>query len=453
MKLMKVGTLSAALLLAACGSDDNGTETNNGTPVSRSVVETHFADLAHAMISDSLEAAESLLAAVNALTDGDATESELLSAQQAYEQLRLPYQQFEITRFDAENNHVTDAASGGPSEITSVDDWEGQVNAWPLDEALIDYVNAGSYTGNYVDNSESLNIINATPSTMVDGIDIGTSPITKEFLISLNEINGSEANVATGIHAIEFLLWGQDTSTGEGNLGAGERPASDFDTDECTNNNCVRRAEYLKVVTELLVDDLTAMEAQWDASTEGVTLRSDYLNRGDGLERILDSMGDMAIGELRSERMGVAVRFDSTEDEHDCFSDLTHIAIYGNALGVVNAYFGTYERLDGTYMTGPSLSDLVFQNDIQADLNLRSLLTTVQNEMQDIVNVANDGKTFDMLIGSDDESIVQEAMDALAALNEPFSEDIGNALNVAVAEIDQGTCPIGSVADDSCSAE
>ena len=37
---------------------------------------------------------------------------------------RVPYQQTEVYRF---GNRI-------------VDDWEGRVNAWPLDEGLIDYV-------------------------------------------------------------------------------------------------------------------------------------------------------------------------------------------------------------------------------------------------------------------------------------------------------------------------
>ena len=41
--------------------------------------------------------------------------------------------------------------------------------------------------------------------------------LNAELLASLNELAGSEANVATGYHAIEFLLWGQDLNdTGPG---------------------------------------------------------------------------------------------------------------------------------------------------------------------------------------------------------------------------------------------
>ncbi len=82
-------------------------------------------------------------------------------------------------------------------------------------------------------------------SLTIGGKKLDTSKITKELLAEkLQEAGGVEANVATGYHAVEFLLWGQDLNgTGPGN---GARPASDFDTKKCTNGNCARRAQYLK---------------------------------------------------------------------------------------------------------------------------------------------------------------------------------------------------------------
>jgi putative iron-regulated protein len=448
MKFAPLGVLASALLLSACGSDSD----SDAEQVTRAQVETHFANMAHAMVQDSLTASTNLKAAVTTLVATPSDEN-LIAAKAAYKSLRLPYQQFEITRFDVANNHVTVGDNGPASDggLANVDDWEGQVNAWPLDEALIDYVD-GSYTGEIPVAGTSINIINATQGALSGTIDA-------DFLIGLNEFADNGANVATGIHAIEFLLWGQDQSTGEGNLGTGERPASDYAagatcTSGATVNGsavvCTRRGQYLTAVTDLLVVDLTAMEAEWNVDTAGLTLRSDFIQRDDGLERVLDSMGDMAIGELASERMGVAILLNSTEDEHDCFSDLTHVAIYGNALGVINAYRGTYTRLDGSQMTGASISDLVKQNDAAADTNIISLLDTVDAKFQDILTAADGGKTFDMLVGSDDDSIVKEAITALDALNVPFSSDVANALNVSLQGIDEGTCAIGSAAAGEC---
>src|SRR5690606_27158372 len=103
--------------------------------------------------------------------------------------------------------------------------------------------------------------------------------ITPELLRDvLHEADGNEANVATGYHAIEFLLWGQDLNgTGpapEGRSGtpqerhAGNRPYTDFDAAQCTGGNCERRAQFLKVVTDMLVQDLQEMVGHWKAEGE-----------------------------------------------------------------------------------------------------------------------------------------------------------------------------------------
>ena len=75
---------------------------------------------------------------------------------------------------------------GGP--IDNDDDGpEGQLNAWPMDEGYVDYVEARRTAG-------SINMVAEYPQ------------ITTELLIELNEAGG-ETNVSTGWHAIEFLLW------------------------------------------------------------------------------------------------------------------------------------------------------------------------------------------------------------------------------------------------------
>ena len=51
----------------------------------------------------------------------------------------------------------------------------------------------------------------ANPSIEINGKKVDASKITPEFLSgTLQEAGDIEANVATGYHAIEFLLWGQD---------------------------------------------------------------------------------------------------------------------------------------------------------------------------------------------------------------------------------------------------
>ena len=168
------------------------------------VVKT-YADIAAAGYADSLTSAQALKTAVAALIATPSDET-LTAAKAAWLASRVPYQQTEVFRF------------GNPI----VDDWEGKVNAWPLDEGLIDYVDNNAYGGPSEENPLStLNII-ATPKFSIGGTEIDASTIAPATIRALHEADGIEANVASGYHAIEFLLWGQDLNgTGPG---AGARP-------------------------------------------------------------------------------------------------------------------------------------------------------------------------------------------------------------------------------------
>lgn len=323
-----------------------------------------YADMAHAAYNDSLDTAKALQTAVNTFVEMP-TEANLEAAKAAYKTARQPYSQTEIFRFDEGFVSKNDQRA-----IGSTDGWEGQVNAWPLDEALIDYV-GDDYAGEY--NSKD-NIINSDRIT-VGSLKEDTSSITPDLLAELNEIGGSEANVTTGYHAIEFLLWGQDNN-GVG-AGAGERPASDYQTSdgECTSGTttnadaqvCTRRGEYLQAATQLLVNDLTAMEAQWREGSDN-TLRSDLMARKDdnALRQIMYQMGSLALGELASERMQVAFVTGSTEDEHECFSDLTHLSYANNARGIQNVFNGSYETVAGESVGGYGIKQYLIDTDHKA---------------------------------------------------------------------------------------
>ncbi len=143
-----------------------------------------------------------------------------------------------------------------------VDDWEGKVNAWPLDEGLIDYV-AGAYGTESPENELYVANVIANASLTIGGKKLDTAKITKALLAEeLQEAGGVEANVATGYHAVEFLLWGQDLNgTGPGN---GNRPATDFNTKKCIERQLrAPRRNISSTVTDLLVDDLAWMAEQW----------------------------------------------------------------------------------------------------------------------------------------------------------------------------------------------
>ena len=357
----------------------------------------HYADLAHAKFEDSLTTAITLQKAVDALI-AKPTESNMAAARAAWKAARMPYQQTEAYRF---GNAI-------------VDEWEGKVNAWPLDEGLIDYV-AASYGSESDENPHYTANVVANKHFKLSGKTIDASAITKELLAdTLHEVDEVEANVATGYHAIEFLLWGQDLNgTGPG---AGTRPASDFDVNNCSWGNCDRRAAYLKAATDLLVDDLRWMTAQW--TKLGDARKALMSGSGkDGLATILTGMGSLSYGELAGERMKLGLMLHDPEEEHDCFSDNTHWSHYNDALSVKNVYTGTYTRIDGSRMSGPSLSQLVAAKDAGVDKALRASLDDTLAKMQVMVDSAEqDGVAYDQLIGEGNAAGNAKVMDAVNAL-------------------------------------
>lgn len=362
-------------------------------------VVTHYADIAHAVYEDALITAQQLQQATNDLLLTPSV-GNLQIARDAWKRSRVPYQQSEVFRF---GNSV-------------VDDWEGQLNAWPLDEGLIDYV-ASDYHYELGNEGATMNIISKTELN-VGGEKIDVTELTPELLASLNELAGSEANVATGYHAIEFLLWGQDLNGN--NPGAGNRAHTDFLVGEgCTGGHCDRRADYLRATVQLLVDDLQYMVDEW-APGQTDNYRAELLAGGaeNGLNIMLFGMGSLALGELAGERMKVALEANSSEDEHDCFSDNTHYSHFYNAQGIRNVYLGSYERVDGRQLSGPSLADLVRAKSAETDAAARAALDKTTASLQVMVDRAEavDAMKFDQMIGegnAEGEKIIREAIVAL----------------------------------------
>ncbi|GAB6386547.1 imelysin family protein [Stutzerimonas marianensis] len=405
--------LAVAISLAGCGEDKAPAEqasapqaTTQSEPAAAApetvnseaaqAVVKHYADIAHAVFSDAHSAALKLQEAIDQLL-ANPTDETLQAAKDAWLAARVPYMQSEVFRF------------GNPV----VDDWEGQLNAWPLDEGMIDYVE-GDYQHALGNPGATANII-ANKELQIGEDKIDVSEITGEKLASLNELAGSEANVATGYHAIEFLLWGQDLNGTE--AGAGQRPVSDFiEGDGCTGGNCDRRRTYLKAATELLVSDLEEMVNEWKPGADNYRASLEKESAENGLRKMLFGMGSLSLGELAGERMKVALEANSPEDEHDCFSDNTHNSHYYNAKGIRNVYLGEYTRIDGSKLTGPSLASLVEGINPELNSTLKSDLETTEAKMQVLVTSAENGEAFDQLIAPDNTEGQEKVRDAIAAL-------------------------------------
>ncbi len=361
----------------------------------KAIIKT-YSDIALAKYEDSLTTAKTLDTAIDALLATPSAET-LDAAKAAWKAARIPYQQTEVYRF---GNAI-------------VDDWEGRVNAWPLDEGLIDYVDTSYGTESDENTLYTANVI-ANTKIEIDGQEVDASKLTPEFLSgTLQEAGDIEANVATGYHAIEFLLWGQDLNgTGPG---AGERPFTDYDKANCTGGNCDRRAEYLKAASTLLVSDLQEMVDNWKEGGEARKALTDG-DDNTGLSTILTGMGSLSYGELAGERMKLGLLLHDPEEEHDCFSDNTHISHLYDAAGIREAYLGSYKRIDGSTVEGPSLSEMVKGIDPALDTEMTGKLDATVAKMEAIQARAEGGEAYDQQIGegnAEGNATVQAAIDAL----------------------------------------
>lgn len=377
-------TVSILALLTACSSEKDDFNT-------ASHVADNHVDIAYAAYSDSKDAALVLQQSVNTFI-AVPTEDNLLIAKAAYKAIRAPYQQSEIMRFDSMITVGKNLdADGGPA---SVDEWEGQVNAWPLDENHIKTIIAGS---------EVINV---------------------ELLISQNGADDNDANVTTGIHAVEFMLWGSDFNGTD--AGSGERAATDFANDgTCADSECERRAQYLSAATDLLVTDLTVMTDEWSpaAKTTSGTLAFNFVNSPLALDYMVGSMITMATDELASARMGSGLSLGDPEEEHDCFSDLSHIAIYHNFQGVKNAFYGTYQSAKYN-ISGASLAVLVSNKSTATFDVVDAALTSIEGKMLKLLEAGErevDPVKFDQIIGQSSSGveriIAESAVSELIALD------------------------------------
>lgn len=503
MKLLRLAAcIATASLMTACGggssssSDDvNADDSSITISAVEQVLETN-ADIAYAVYSDSVSTAADLQTAIsnfaNAVaayktstitmtaagvsTEYQAMQDALLAAKKAWLVAREPYGQSEVYRFRLSPIDSTD--------YTSEDGPEGDINAWPLGEALIDYVqtNTSDFDTDQIGvtaNSAGINGNGAIDKTYADSNPseniIGNTSVTIDADLLANTATADdEHDVIAGYHAIEFLLWGQDlndsgTTTdgtdrdeavkteavrdGAGTTypfaAGGERPLSDFY--ETTYGD--RRLAYLEVAAQKLVDDLTSVRDGW---AEGADYREAFTSVADEddalqkLTEILTGMGTLSEGELAGERMQIAFASNSQEDEHSCFSDNTHRDIAMDALGVANSYYGEYagydSDLDGVVdVTTNAVTDGYGLDDLLAAAgettlaaSMVSALTATRTNYEAIDAEARDGVPFDVLImdaNRDSDNPVYKTIVSLNAQSQVIAE-IAEALDIDADVVD-----------------
>ncbi len=270
-----------------------------------------YTQLVYLSYKDAYDRGLALQSAIDAFLE-DPSDSTLDAAKQAWLASREPYGQTEPYRFYGGPIDVVDEATGleGP---------EGRLNAWPLNEAHIDYVEGNPDAGIIADTSVE---------------------ITEAAIIERNSVD-DEAAVSTGYHAIEFLLWGQDVSDD----GPGARPADDYLPGDPIRE---RRGQYLRVVTALLVNDLKGLADAWEpGQADNYAAQFLQLDERQALGHMLTGIGSLSGFELSSERIAVSLDSGDQEDEHSCFSDNTHNDFRYNARGIRNIYLGEYGAFKG----------------------------------------------------------------------------------------------------------
>ena len=280
----------------------------------KDAVALNYADGVYSTYVVSLQSARVMDRAIDTFL-ANPTPATLEAAKRAWLRARDDYGPTEAYRF-----------YGGPIDHEE-DGPEGLINAWPMDEAYVDYVEGAPDAG-VINNPADFPTIDAA------------------LLTELNEKDG-EANISTGWHAIEFLLWGQDLNPD----GPGARPVSDY----TTADNADRRGIYLAVASDLLLEHLDGLVQDWSPAGSG-NYRAEFLalDRDEALTHIITGIGELSRGELAGERMTVAYEERSQEDEHSCFSDNTTADIVGNARGIMMVYTCNFGRV-----AGPGVYDLV----------------------------------------------------------------------------------------------
>lgn len=394
---LKTATISAVLamsLYAAPGKDHKGAILSN------------YAAIAQANYTDALNNAKALDKAIKAFTAAP-SEATLSDAKAAWLKSRESYGTTEAFRLqngpiDAEEGWVADAYGA----------LEGQLNAWPLDENMIDYTidaEGKKTSGNIIDTRGKFN-----PGGE-DSKEVDVTSITVDAITALNE-NGGEANVASGYHAIEFLLWGQDQDYSNftkdtitnGAKTAGQRPLSDYTSDA----NADRRKAYLNAASEKIVADLEAVSGAWsgvvssDCSKDatgcyrGAILgelkgadKAKNIDPKTALKQIMGGLGVFIKSELANERIAVAVLTPSEEDEHSCFSDNTHRDIAQNYQGFKNILVGQYGSIKGS-----SLLDKV---DPKTKKVIENLMASIEAKIAKVDETAKTTAHFDYQIRSD----------------------------------------------------
>jgi putative iron-regulated protein len=346
--------------------------------------------MVHANYTDCVTAAKKMQTSIRQFLASPDKEK-LTAARKAWTLARQPYLQSEAYR-----NYA------GP--IDDADGPEPLLNSWPLDE-------------NYID---------APPGSKDPGIvgNVRSWPqLSADLIKSLNQKDG-EKNVSCGWHAVEYLLWGKDTSA----TGPGDRPFTDYTFARFAK----RRGQYLQACADLIVRQLTELTEEWAPDNLG-NYRAVFEEGVDySVERIITALIFLSENELSGERLQVAYDTRDQENEHSCFSDTTHQDCVFDAIGLQNVWRGTYKCLDGKSLAGPGLRDLC--QAVKPDLKAK-IEELIDGNVPKAEAVP---QPFDQaILGSDDAPGRKAVMAVITALEDTGAtlRKLARSLNIEVPEV------------------
>lgn len=241
-----------------------------------------------------------------------------------------------------------------------------------------------------------------------------TTKITKDFLESRHlESNNS----TTGIHVIEFLLWGEDLKKSK----PGNRPYTDYISGNFFND---KRRDFLKLSTEILIQDLKLLVVAWDnAGTVNYYSQFTKLDQKKALGKIIEGLVKTLTIELANKAIITGINSKNKEYEKSAFSDNTYYDFINSFQSVKNIYFATYDSFKGS-----SFHDLIKSKSPSLAQKIVNKISEIELAMKEIPNPYDKG-----ILQSVENSVERNKMLALASnLKELSSYLVEAARNIGL---------------------
>ncbi len=307
--------------------------------------------------------------------------SRLRQAREAWRAARDSYNQTEVFRF---YNGPIDYRHQG-NESTGP---EHYLNAWPVDPDRIDDPHHGILYKPVEIDKKSLQVIHQ---------------------------KGDLADIYTGYHVVEYLLWGRDQP---GNH-MGDVPYTNF---LGRNDVSERRVILLEEVMQLIIDDMRFLIFSWvDDEPNNYAASFRQRDEGETIASIFSGMVNLAGYELAEARLRHMLEAKDTLEEPATFSDHTKRELEMSMQGIYNVYHGEHPGFDGL-----SWHQYVKKRDLTAALKTHEALIEAKQAIRDIP-----GPLDIEVIASEKDSLgrqkVREAITALKTLSRALLKAAGAA--------------------------